>query len=68
MSQETKIYAGWLRSIADAMEERGIEEGSVQTLNVTGSTETTQPEDEFANFKPTKDQFFSIAWRYEESE
>jgi hypothetical protein len=65
MSEETRVYAGWLRSIADAMEARGIEEGSVQTLNITGSTEVTKPENEFRNFKPTKDQFFSIAWRYE---
>ena len=65
MNEETKAYAKWLRSIADHMEERGIEEGSVQTLNVMGSTEVTRTDDEFRNFKPTKDQFFAIAWRYE---
>lgn len=65
MNEETTVYAAWLRAIADKMEERGIEEGSVQTLNVTGSTEVTRTDDEFRNYKPTKDQFFAIAWRYE---
>ena len=65
MNEETEVYAKWLRAIADQMEQRGIEEGSSQSLNVMGSTETTQPGDEIRNFKPTKDQFFAIAWRYE---
>ncbi len=65
MNEETKIYAQWLRSIADSMEARGIEDGSAQTLNVIGSTEVTRTDDEVRNYKATKDQFFAIAWRYE---
>ena len=65
MNEETEVYIKWLRSIADRIEERGIEEGSAQSLNIVGTTEVTRPDDEVRNYKATKDQFFVFAWRYE---
>lgn len=65
MSEETRVYAKWLRAIADRMEERGIKEGSVQTVNVLGTTEATQPGDKVRHFKASGEEFFAITWEYE---
>ncbi len=65
MNEETEVYVKWLRSIADQMEQQGIEPGSVVTLSQSGMTETTKPEDEVINHRATKDRFFAIAWRYD---
>ena len=66
MNEDTMLYVELLHSIADNMEKRGIEPGSVEFIQSCGTTEMTQEGDKVRHYKVTKDRFFTIIWRQED--
>ena len=61
---ETQTLVDWLRRIADDVERRGIEEMSVSGFSSIGTVEVTDEEDKVKSYKPTKDFFLAMNWRY----
>ena len=61
---ETQTLVDWLRGIADDVERRGIEEMSVSGFTTIGTAEVTDEEDKVKSYKPTKDFFLAMNWRY----
>ncbi len=64
LSDESKMLADWFRAIADEIEKRGVEEGSVQTINVAGTAEVTMHGDAFRAYRESRERFFSATWIY----
>ena len=61
---ETQTLVDWLRRITDDVERRGIEEMSVSGFSSIGTVEVTDEEDKVKSYKPTKDFFLAMNWRY----